>query len=377
MLLHPGEPFEYDGQHLTYPEIGLVYWAGGNPFHHHQDLRRLRRAFGRPDTVIVHDAFWTATARHADLVFPSTITLEREDIGGGHNDTRLLAMHRVLDPHAQAWDDYAIFSELARRLGAFDVFTEGRTPWQWLHHLYGALCQRLAEVGVVAPPFDDFWERGSLELPARADSGRPLRGFRQDPDRHPLTTPSGRVEISSGTIAGFGYDDCPGHPAWLEPAEWLGAPAAERHPLQLVANQPATRLHSQLDVGAHSRASKVAGREPIRLHPDDAAARGIQDGDVVRVFNDRGACLAGAVVSDALRAGVVQLSTGAWYDPLDPDDPRPLCVHGNPNVLTRDVGTSRLAQGCSGQLALVEVERFPGEPPAGAAHAPPAIEGRS
>jgi biotin/methionine sulfoxide reductase len=64
------------------------------------------------------------------------------------------------------------------------------------------------------------------------------------------------------------------------------------------------------------------------------------------------------VLSDALRAGVVQLSTGAWYDPEDSAAETPFCVHGNPNVLTRDAGTSRLAQGCTGQLCLVEIERF-------------------
>ena len=101
----------------------------------------------------------------------------------------------------------------------------------------------------------------------------------------------------------------------------------------------------------------MQGREPIRLHPADAARARDPDGDVVRVFNDRGSCLAGAVVTDAVRPGVVQLATGAWYDPLDPADPDAMCVHGNPNVLTFDRGTSRLAQGCAGQHALVEVER--------------------
>ena len=70
-----------------------------------------------------------------------------------------------------------------------------------------------------------------------------------------------------------------------------------------------------MDMGRVSQQSKVAGREPIRINRDDAAARGISDGDVVRVFNDRGAILAGAVVSDDIRRGVVQISTGAWYDP--------------------------------------------------------------
>ncbi len=139
-----------------------------------------------------------------------------------------------------------------------------------------------------------------------------------------------------------------------------GTPPRIAHPLWLIANQPATRLHSQLDFGATSQAAKVNGREPVRLHPRDAAARGIRDGDVVRLYNDRGACLAGAVLSDALRPGVVQLATGAWYDPDDPAADKPLCVHGNPNVLTRDIGTSRLAQGCTGQLCRVEIERFDG-----------------
>src|SRR5207245_7374398 len=193
-----------------------------------------------------------------------------------------------------------------------------------------------------------------------------------DPLAAPLPTPSGRIEIASPAIAGFGYADCPGHPAWLPPVEGAGSPEAARFPLLLVANQPATRLHSQLDFGATSLASKIDGREPVRIHPQDAAARGIGDGNIVRLYNDRGACLAGAVLSDALRPGVVQLSTGAWYDPEDPAAGTPFCVHGNPNVLTRDAGTSRLAQGCTGQLTLVEIERFDGRLPPIKAFEPPA-----
>src|SRR5262249_22600970 len=94
--------------------------------------------------------------------------------------------------------------------------------------------------------------------------------------------------------------------------------------------------------------------------PGFAAMRGIKDGDIVRLYNERGACLAGAVLSEVLRPGTVQLSTGAWYDPRDSTAERPFCVQGNPNVLTCDVGTSRLAQGCTGQLCLVEIERFDG-----------------
>ena len=117
MLLHPGEPFDYDGTRHTYPHIKLAYWAGGNPFHHHQDLHRLRDAFCRLDTLIVNEIAWTATARHADIVLPSTMTLEREDIGGTPTDPLLVAMHRVVPPAGQARDDYDIFAALAERLG--------------------------------------------------------------------------------------------------------------------------------------------------------------------------------------------------------------------------------------------------------------------
>jgi biotin/methionine sulfoxide reductase len=354
MLLQPGEPFDYNGRRLDYPDIKLVYWAGGNPFHHHQDLNRLREAFAQPDTFIVHDSVWTASVRHADIVLPATVTLEREDIGGSGGDPLLVAMHRAVSPYAGARDDYNIFAELAGRLGIAETFTEGRSTRQWLQCLYEPTRKALLERGIDAPDFDRFWEAGELVLPTHRWDGGIVRAFRRDPEAAPLPTPSGKVEIASARIAEFGYCDCPGHPAWLPPNEDVD----QRFPLQLIANQPATRLHSQLDFGAISQASKIKGREPVRIHPDDAAARGIGDGDLVRLYNDRGACLAGAVLSDALRPGVVQLSTGAWYDPEDPGADMPLCVHGNPNVLTRDVGTSKLAQGSTGQLTLVAVERF-------------------
>ena len=226
------------------------------------------------------------------------------------------------------------------------------------------------------PSFDEFWAEGSLEIPD-LEAGRVLFGaFRADPEAHPLRTPSGKIHLYSKTIASFGYEDCPGHPAFLDSEERLGSPRAARFPLALVANNPATRLHGQLDIGPYSQAAKVRGREPVRIHPADAEVRGIVDGDVVRLFNDRGSCLAGAVVTTDVRPGVVQLSTGAWFDPDDPTAEIAMCRHGNPNVLTRDVGTSRLSQGCSGQHALVEMERVAGEPPPVRAFEPPVIEER-
>ncbi|WP_162582925.1 molybdopterin-dependent oxidoreductase [Variovorax sp. PBS-H4] len=367
MLLNPGQPFDYNGVRRRYPHIRLAYWAGGNPFHHHQDLHRLAEALRTLETFVVHEIAWTGTARHADIVLPCTMTLEREDIGATSTDPLMVAMHRIAEPHGQARDDYDIFCDLAERLGRLDEFSEGRTSREWLAHLYERTRKALHDQGLEAPGFEAFWQRGELTLPQQDDDGGLLRAFREDPVAHPLPTPSGKVQISSPTIANFGYADCPGHPAWLP---FRYAPTAE-YPLWLVANQPHAKLHSQMDFGGHSQASKRSGREVCTLHPAAAGARGIREGDIVRLHNEIGACLASAHLSADLREDVVQLATGAWYDPATDEQGRAMCAHGNPNVLTRDIGTSSLAQGCAGQLSTVQIERHEGLLPPIRAFDPP------
>jgi biotin/methionine sulfoxide reductase len=369
-LLDPGARYDYDGKSATYPDIRLVYWAGGNPFHHHQDLNRLRRAFQKPETIVVHEPWWTATARHADIVLPATTTLERNDFGQAGRDRYVIAMQQAIAPVGAARNDYDILSDLAERLGCADTFTEGRTERQWLEHLWQIFRERAQSNAV--PDFATFWDKGYCEIPRREAEYVLFADFRADPARHPLHTPSGKIELYSERIAGFAYDDCPPHATWIEPAEWLGGGAAEAYPLHLVSSQPRWKLHSQMDEGPVSARGKVNGREAILLNPADARARGIADGDVVRVFNARGACFAGAVLSAEVRAGVARLSCGAWYDPADGADGAP-CAHGNANVLTRDAGTSRLGQGPSSATALVEVERAAGRAPPVRAFAPPNV----
>ncbi|WP_432509258.1 molybdopterin-dependent oxidoreductase [Kineococcus auxinigenes] len=359
-LLHPGEPYEVDGRHEVYPHLRLVHWAGGNPFHHHQDLQRLRRAFRAAETVVVHEPFWTTTARHADVVLATTTTLEREDVGAARYDDRLIHMGRVHEPLGEARDDYAVLSALAGRLGAGERFTEGRTAAQWVEHLYEQWrTGPAARAGITAPPHAEFRAAGEFPLPDEPEEKVMFSAFRADPQRFGLRTPSGRIELHSPTVAGFGYDDCPGHPVHLPADETPD----DEFPLWLVANNPATRLHSQLDHGAHSQAGKVAGREPVRMHPRDAAARGLADGQVVVLRSRRGSCLGGLVLSRDVRPGVVQMSTGAWWDPVAGAEAGVTCGYGNVNVLTRDVGSSRLAQACTGQHAAVQVAAHTGPVP--------------
>jgi len=376
MLLHPGASVDFNGRRITFPDIRLVYWCGGNPFHHHQDINRLLDAWRRPETIVVHEPWWTSTARHADIVLPATTPYEREDIAAGRRDRYVLAMDKLIDPVGDARDDYAIFADLAGRLGHREAFTEGRDTRGWLRHLYDGCRSSAARSGVELPGFDAFWRAGHVELP---ETERPyvlFEGFRADPEGAPLQTPSGRIEIYSERIERFGYDDCPPHASWLEPLEWLGSTKAARHPLHLVSNQPKSRLHSQLDDASVSRASKIRGREPIWMNPVDAAARSLGAGDVVRVFNDRGAMLAGVVLTQRVMPGVVQVATGAWYDPLVPGQIGTLDRHGNPNVLTPDKGTSKLGQGPSSGSCLVEVEGWREPLPDIAVFSPPPLRRR-
>ena len=373
MLLNPGGEYDFDGERRTYPDIRMVWWAGGNPFHHHQDLNRLLRAWRKPETIVVQDPFWTPAARHADIVLPAATALERNDLGAGSRDSTIYAMRKAVEPRGEARSDYDIVAALAGRMGLESAFTGGKSELDWIRESYEAFAARMAREGAALPGFEEFWQDGRARAPEPAEDFVLFADFRADPDANPLNTPSGRIELYSATVANFGYDDCPGHPVWIEPREWLGAPLAERFPLHLVSNQPATRLHSQLDPSPVSARGKVAGREAATIHPDDARARGIGDGDTVRLFNDRGQCLAGARVSDAVRPGVVVLPTGAWYDPAEPGEIGALDRHGNPNVLTHDLGTSRLAQATAAHSALVEVERWEGEAPEVAVHRPPAL----
>jgi len=362
MLLHPGEAFEFNGMSYEYPDIHAIYWAGGNPFHHHQDLNKMLKAWQKPDTVVVHDWCWNSMAKHADIVLPCTTTLERNDLAISPRDPYIIDMQQAIKPIGLSRNDYDIFSGIAEQMGVEPSFTEGRSEAQWIKSIYMATVARSKASGVDLPSYTDFKKVGWFKPEAPIKPVIMLQDFRDDPTANPLPTPSGKIEIYSAKVASFGYDDCPGHATWMEPIEWLGGDLSH-YPLHLISNQPKTKLHSQLDHGSHSRAAKIKQREPIMLHPKDAMSRGLNNGDIVRVFNQRGACLGGVIIDDQVMVGVVQMSTGAWYDPLDASTSNSLCKHGNPNLLTPDIGTSQLAQGPISHTCLVQIEAFEGALP--------------
>ena len=361
MLLNPGAPFTYEGRTHEYPDIRLVYWAGGNPFHHHQDLGRLAEAWAVPETIIAQDIVWTATAKRADIVLPATTTLERNDISGGRRADMVFAMKKCVAPYAEARSDFEIIQAMARRLGVEQGFTEGRDEMGWLRHMYETTRVAISEKGGDMPDFETFWATGQADVPQLPHEPA-LARLRADPEGNPLNTESGKLVLYSRTLEACAYPDCPPHPAWIEPPEWLGATKRKSYPFHLLSAQPNGRLHSQLDWGRISQGEKQAGREAMSINTEDARRLGLKDGDTALVRNARGRCLAGVRVTADVRPGVAVLPTGAWWSPIDTAEGS-LCIAGNANVLTLDVPASAFSGGCAAHTCLVAIERYEGNAP--------------
>jgi len=360
-FLNPGKTIDYNGVTLTYPEVKLSYGLGGNYFTQHQDVNRLIQGYQKVETIIQQEPWWTPSTRFADIVLPAVSDFERNDIGQVGNIIHV--SQKAVDPILESRSDYDILTELAQRLGTNDAFNEGKDEMGWLRSFYDTAQQQASAQGVAMPDFDTFWnEQQVLEFEINDGTRVHLADYREDPALNALGTPSGKIELFSDTIASYGYDDCPPHPAWMEPVEWVGGPTADRFPLHVVSKHNFHRIHSQMDNTWIRDLYKVADREPLFINTADAAARGIQTGDVVRVFNDRGQTLAGAVVSEDVVPGAVCLQEGSWYDPMEPGVVGSLDKQGCANVITRDDPlTSKLAQGTIAHTAVVQVEKYEGD----------------
>lgn len=340
MLERPGEVLDYDGQSLTLPNIRLIWWAGGNPYHHHQDLNRLRAAWKRPETVIVQESVWTATARHADLVFPSALPFERSDVAAASRDSWIGYSARVMDPPQGVLTDHETLAQVAAHLGLEGAFRGGRTEDQWLQHIYEGYAAEFPEL----PDWDSFRLQGFAQLDAWEAAPAPytpLAAFVADQISATLSTPSGKIELASATVASFGYADCPGHPVWLDPDE------PGDLPFRLLSPQPETRLHSQLDRAGPARQARWKGLERLRANPADLLAASVADGDVAELYNDRGIVLVAATADPKVAQGTLVLPTGGWFNPVRDALDRVVDLGGNPNTLTADLGSSRLSQGAS------------------------------
>jgi len=348
----------HNGSAYPYPQPGkseckLAYWAGGATLNQHDDVNKNLKAYAKFETIIVHDSWWTPAARVADIVLPVACLFERNDITQFWR--YVVYQHKIMEPVGEARTDFDIFKDLGKRVGTHDQFIMGmETEDAWLRRLYG----------MGAPPmsYEDFKKAGFYKLPIDEAPYVAFSEFRTDPKANPLKTPSGKFEIHSETIENYKYAGCPGTPQFIEPFEWLGSTKAAQYPLHIINKHPIYRRHSSYDnVQSLQQFSKVAGFEPITMNPKDAAERGLANGDVARVFNDRGSVLCGVVVTNEIRPRVVMIHEGSWYRPAESGQIGSLDRGGCANSLTAQRGTSELAQGPVCHDSLVQIEKYTGE----------------
>jgi len=151
MLLNPGGKYHWNGEQRTFPDIRLLWWSGGNPFHHHQDLNRLRRAFQKPETIIVNEINWTSTARHADIILPCAAPQEREDFAAGSYDNAIVPMPRLVAPPEGVVSEFEIFSSLEEKMGGKGRFSAHMSEQEWLIHLWEETRATARQHGVALP----------------------------------------------------------------------------------------------------------------------------------------------------------------------------------------------------------------------------------
>lgn len=365
-LENPGKEVFYNGNLHSYPDIKVVFNAGNNFMSHQQDTNRLIRALEKVETIISVDVWWTAATRWADIVFPAASTLEQDDItsGGTYSNDRVYAMKKVIEPIGDSLPDYEIFEGLADKLGLWAQFTDGEDK---MYHIKLAYEKSTA---AKETPFEEFWEKGYalMPVPEAARNWTRHGAFYEDPEANPLHTASGKIEMFCEDIAKLEIEDCPGMPMWMEKHEYLGN--AKEGQLHVVSPHPWFRLHSQMANSERLRdLYMVQGREPVRINSEDAANRGIADGDLVELYNERGTVIAGAVVSDGIMPGVISIYEGGWPQL----DSKGRCNSGLVNFITSTQRASGLSEATTANTVLVSLRKCEDPEGPNRAYEPPAI----
>lgn len=218
-ILNPDKEIDFMGKKLKLPKIKMIHNCGADLLGHEADTNELIRALRTLDCVIVHEPWWTPTAKFADIVFASTSAMERDDItfGESYSKNVVYAMRKVIEPVYESKDDYEIFRQLALRIGGNETeqkFTESKSYMEWIKDLYEK------SDGPTLKSFDQFWRDGFVEFEIPENARKFVRHakFRQDPINNKLDTESGKIQIFSQKCTDFKLADFKGHPTWFEPA---------------------------------------------------------------------------------------------------------------------------------------------------------------
>lgn len=304
------------------------------------------------ETIVVVDTTLTPTARYADYLLPGCTNLEEPDwsCNGDSNIAYVIFDEKAIEPFGESRGIYDICAALAKRLGVEEKYTEGRTEYQWLQHLYELSRKNIPDL---PPTLEEAFKKGIYKK-FFPENHIAYKEFREDPEKNPLDTPSGKIEIYSPRLQEIAdtWQLVPGQkitvlPEWIDSPEGAMSSQRDKYPLQLIGHHYKQRTHSTY--GNCSWLKEVAPQE-LWINVLDAEARGIKLGDMVKVYNDRGVSYVRAKVTPRIMPGVVSLPEGAWHTPNRKGEDTNGCV----NVLTELLPTA-LAKGNPHHSNLVEV----------------------
>jgi anaerobic dimethyl sulfoxide reductase subunit A len=301
-----------------YPaDLKMLLVMHTNPVNQLSNTNKMVRALKKLEFIMVAEQVMTATAKFADILLPVSTFMERNDIGTGGVTPFYGYVNKVIEPLYESKSPLEICQGLATRLG-ISIYSE-KTDDEWIREMVK---------GSYVPDYDTFKKKAiyRIKLP------EPIIAFKEqieDPRNNPFPTPSGKIEIYSQRLADMNNPEIPPIPKYIEPWEGRNDPLAAKYPLQLITTHFKRRAHTQFEGVPWLRELLP---QAISINSIDAKARGISDGDEVRVFNDRGEVVVPAIVTERIMPGVVDLPQGAWYSP----DERGVDRGGCANVLTKD-----------------------------------------
>ncbi|GAB2943211.1 dimethylsulfoxide reductase subunit A [Hafnia psychrotolerans] len=343
---------------LDVPIKFIWNYAGNCLINQHSEINRTHEILQddkQCEMIVVIDNHMTSSAKYADIVLPDCTASEQMDFcldASAGNMAYVIFADQVIEPRFECKNIYTMTSEIAKRMGVEQRFTEGRTQEEWMRHLYQQSMQAIPEL----PDFDTFRQQGIFKQRDPQGHHVAYKAFRQDPKVNPLETPSGKIEIYSAGLAEIASrwqlapdDVIDPLPIYAAGFENYDDPLASRFPLQLTGFHYKARTHStygNVDV------LKASCRQEMWINPMDAAIRNISNGDMIRIFNDRGEVQIAAKVTPRMMPGVVALGEGAWYSP----DSKKIDRAGSINVLTSQ-RPSPLAKGNPSHTNLVQVAK--------------------
>lgn len=348
--VHMGKEDGVKGVDHLKSNIKMIFNLAGNMLiNQHSDINKtmeILKDTTKCECIVCSDLFMTPSAKFADIILPGISFLEMNNITTPWEIGNFIGYNnKVVEPYAEGKCEYDWIKEIARNIGLYDEFTEGHeTVDDWLESRYNVLRKEVPYL----PTYEEFQKAGIYRYqnwPSHVAFSEQI----QDMENHPFQTPSGKIEIFSTQLFDLGqHEKIPGIPKYVEAIDGPADECRKKYPLQLIGYHTKRRCHSIHD---NNPDMELLDPQMVHMHIEDADQRDIKNGQMVRIYNDRGCIMMKARVSNHIMKGVVAIAQGAWYTP----DKNGVDRRGNVNILTSLTPTP-LAKGNPQHTNLVQIE---------------------